>query len=98
ARDRGISLPEVAAWMSTRPAKLARLDRKGRIAPGCDADFCILAPDEPFVVDPASLRHRQPVSPYAGRTLTGTVRATLLRGERAGAGLPRGRLLSRAAR
>jgi allantoinase len=98
ARGRGISLAEVAAWMSSRPAKLAGLDTKGRIAPGCDADFCILAPDEPFVVDPASLRHRQAVSPYAGRTLTGTVRATLLRGERAGVGLPRGRLLSRAAR
>jgi allantoinase len=98
ARGRGISLAEVVAWMASRPAKLAGLDTKGRIAPGCDADFCILAPDEPFVVDPAALRHRQPVSPYAGRTLTGTVRATLLRGERAGAWLPRGRLLSRVAR
>ena len=95
ARDRGISLPEVAGWMSTLPAKLARLDRKGRIAPGCDADFCILAPDEPFAVDPAALRHRQPVTPYAGRRLTGTVRATLLRGELAGAGRPTGELVSR---
>jgi allantoinase len=95
ARDRGISLPEIAGWMSTLPAKLARLDRKGRIAPGCDADFCILAPDEPFVVDPAALRHRQPVTPYAGRTLTGTVRATLLRGELAGTGRPTGELVSR---
>jgi allantoinase len=95
ARDRGISLPEVAGWMSTLPAKLAHLDRKGRIAPGCDADFCILAPDEPFVVDPAALRHRQPVTPYAGRRLTGTVRATLLRGELAGAGRPTGELVSR---
>jgi allantoinase len=96
ARDRGISLSQVVGWMSTLPAKLAALDRKGRIATGRDADFCILAPDEPFVVDPAALGHRQPVSPYAGRTLTGTVRATLLRGELAGAGPPQGELVSRA--
>ncbi len=98
ARDRGISLARVAGWMSSRPARLAGLDRKGRIAPGCDADFCILAPDEPFVVDPAALRHKQPVSPYAGRTVTGTVRATILRGELAGVGCPRGELVLRADR
>ena len=34
-----------------------------------------LAPDEAFVVDPARLHHKNPVSAYAGRTLTGTVRA-----------------------
>jgi len=98
ARSRGISLAEMTGWMSSGPAQLAGLDRKGRIAPGCDADFCILAPDEPFVVDPAALRHRQPVSPYAGRTLTGTVRASLLRGKLTGAGRPGGQLVSRTAR
>jgi allantoinase len=96
ARDRGISLAEVACWMSLRPAELAGLHWKGRIAPGCDADFCILAPDEQFVVDPAALRHRHAVTPYAGRILTGAVRATVLRGELV-AGQPRGKLLSRAA-
>jgi allantoinase len=98
ARSRGISLAEVSWWMSSRPAQLAGLDKKGRIDAGWDADFCILAPDEPFVVDPAALRHRQPVSPYTGRALTGKVRATLLRGELTGAGRPRGQLVSRTAR
>jgi allantoinase len=98
ARARGISLAEVADWMASRPAQLAGLATKGRIAPGCDADFCILAPDEPFVVDPVGLRHRQPVSPYAGRTLTGTVRASVLRGELTDARRPRGQIVSRTAR
>ncbi|MGN6791195.1 MAG: amidohydrolase family protein [Streptosporangiaceae bacterium] len=98
ARDRGVSLAEVACWMSPRPARLAGLHAKGRIAAGCDADFCILAPDEQFVVDPTALRHRHPVTPYAGRILTGTVRATLLRGELVTAGQSNGELLSRAAR
>lgn len=98
ARQRGISLATVAGWMSLRPARLAGLDGKGRIAPGCDADFCILAPDEQFQVDPAVLQHRHPLTPYAGRTLTGVVRASVLRGELAGPGRPRGALLSRGAR
>jgi allantoinase len=100
ARQRGISLAAVATWMSARPARLAGLDRKGRIAPGGDADFCILAPDEPFQVDPAMLLHKHTLTPYASRALTGVVRASVLRGELAGSGpgRPRGALLSRAAR
>ena len=39
-------------------------------------------PDETFVVDPATLLHRHPVTPYDGRTLTGRVTQTWLRGRR----------------
>ena len=54
------------------------------------------APDEEWVVDPAALHHKNPVTPYAGRTLTGTVRQTWLRGTPVDvAGPPRGRLLRR---
>lgn len=97
ARRRGFSLVDVAAWMAEGPARLAGLRRKGRIEPGLDADFCVFAPDESFVVDPAQLRHRHPLTPYAGRTLNGVVRQTLLRGVRVDAEQPRGALLSRAA-
>jgi allantoinase len=47
-------------------------------------------------VDAAQLHHKNPVSPYAGRTLTGTVRATWLRGAPIDLSAePRGRLLTR---
>jgi len=95
ARRRGFSLGDVAAWMAQRPARLAGLPGKGRIAPGYDADFCVFAPDESFTVDPARLHHRHPVTPYAGHRLQGVVRGTILRGEPAGAAHPRGRLLAR---
>ena len=95
ARHRGFSLGDVAAWMAQRPARLAGLARKGRIAPGYDADFCVFAPDESFTVDPARLHHRHPVTPYAGHRLQGVVRGTILRGEPAEAARPRGRLLGR---
>jgi len=97
ARRRGVSLGKIADWMSMRPAQLAGLRRKGRIAVGFDADFCIFAPDESFVVDAAGLYHRHATTPYVGRTLTGAVRDTLLRGRSIDMQEPRGRLLERGA-
>jgi len=94
ARSRGYSLGDVVRWMSTGPARLAGLGRKGKIAVGCDADFCLFAPDETFVVDPDEIHHRHPVTPYPGRTLTGVVRGSFLRGEPIDPARPRGQLLS----
>jgi allantoinase len=37
-------------------------------------------PDTHWTVDPTTLHHRHPVTPYAGMRLSGQVRTTLLRG------------------
>ncbi|MFD3825172.1 allantoinase AllB [Streptomyces sp. NPDC058625] len=100
ARERGHGLEDVVRWMSTRTAGLAGLDgRKGAIAPGHDADFAVLAPDDTFTVDPAGLQHRNRVTAYAGRTLYGVVKSTWLRGRRIMTDgeftAPQGRLLTR---
>lgn len=95
ARQRGCTLTEVVRWLAERPAELVGLAAKGRIAPGHDADFCVFAPGEEFVVDAGDLWHRNPVSAYHGRRLTGVVRSTWLRGEEITGKNRNGRLLRR---
>ena len=93
ARIRGISLERVIGWMAAAPAALARLPRKGRLAIGCDADLAVFGAEDEFVVDARRLEHKNPITPYDGRTLTGVVRRTFLRGEEVDGRTPTGRLL-----
>ena len=73
ASRRGISMETVARWMCSAPAAFAGL-RKGRIAPGYDADLVVWEPEREFTV------HGRRPTPYDGRTLRGVVRKTYLRG------------------
>ncbi|QMU76027.1 allantoinase AllB [Streptacidiphilus sp. PB12-B1b] len=98
ARRRGFALADVVRWMSSGPAGLAGLSAKGAIAPGMDADLVAFDPDAEFTVEPEGLHHRNPVTPYAGRALTGAVRTTWLRGrvvDLAPDAEPTGRLIAR---
>ncbi|MEU4220316.1 allantoinase AllB [Actinoplanes sp. NPDC026623] len=95
ARARGHTLADVVSWMARRPADLVGLLRKGRIAVGADADLVAFDPEASFTVDPAQLHHRNPVTPYAGKVLTGVVRTTWLRGRAVTGDAPRGVLLTR---
>jgi len=95
ARARGHTLSDVAGWMARGPADLVGLRHKGRIEVGADADLVAFDPDASAVVDASDLHHRHPVTPYAGRTLRGSVVRTWLRGEVVDGSTPRGRLLVR---
>ncbi len=82
-KDTGATLPDMAAWLSGRPARMLGLDRThGRIAPGFRADFTVWDPEATFTVNGQELRHRHPLTPYEGRRLCGAVVSTFLRGRR----------------
>ncbi len=81
ARRRGATLSALTAWMSERPAAFAGLGhRKGRLAPGYDADVVVWNPEADFTVRPEALLFRHKISPYLGRRLEGQVVATWLGG------------------
>ena len=83
AKRRGVPLSAIAQRMSRGPAELAGLGaRKGRLAPGYDADIVVWDPNAAFVVAPDIVQHRHKVTPYLGRTLSGVVKTTYLRGQK----------------
>jgi allantoinase len=89
-QSRGGDLISVAKWLSSGPAHLAGLSaesnlfsqRKGRIAPGFDADFAVFDPGERWTVSEADLHFRHKLSPYIGAKLQGRVLETWLRSEK----------------
>jgi allantoinase len=67
--------------MSSGPAdRYALGDRKGRLAPGYDADIAVFDPSQPWLVDERELHSNAGWSPYHGRSIAGRVVRTISRG------------------
>jgi allantoinase len=79
---RGLSLERIAHLTATSPAQLFGLyPRKGAIAVGTDADFAFVDPNRRWTFDSKHLQTRSGVSAYLGRTFTGLVVRTTVRGK-----------------
>lgn len=79
----GLLTPQAAfAACSWTPAAVAGLDgHGGPVAPGAPANLCVFDPGYRWEVDAERLASKARNTPYAGRSLGGKVRHTVLRGE-----------------
>lgn len=64
----------------TAPARVMGLTRKGRLAPGFDADITVLDPQAERVISAAALKQRVDYTPYEGMAARGWPRHVLSRG------------------
>jgi dihydroorotase len=78
-----LELSAILALLSWRPAAIARITTShgGPVVEGGPANLCVIDSTATWTVDPAGLASRSRNTPYAGRTLTGRVRHTMLWGE-----------------
>jgi dihydroorotase len=78
-----LPIADVLALLSWRPAAVLGVGgtHGGPIEPGRPANLCVVDPGATWTVDAAALASRSRNTPYAGMTLTGRVRHTLLAGE-----------------
>ena len=79
----GLPIERVLALLSWQPARIAGLadTHGGPVAEGRPANLTVIDPATTWTVDPSRLASRSRNTPYAGRSMTGRVRHTFLRGE-----------------
>uniref|UniRef100_A0A6B2E7S2 allantoinase n=1 Tax=Phlebotomus kandelakii TaxID=1109342 RepID=A0A6B2E7S2_9DIPT len=80
-QSQNLNLADLHRLLCQEPAKLLGIDgRKGRIAVGYDADFCVWDPDETFNITSDIIQFQNKANPYMGKLVRGKVHATILRG------------------
>jgi allantoinase len=81
AKNRGCTEEVMAKWLSLHPAKFLKLENKGRIEAGADADLFIWDSSRETMILEEDIHHRHKISPYANKKLYGEVVKTYLSGE-----------------
>ncbi len=80
--ERGVTPEQLARLIAGNASRRFRLTNRGSIRPGFYADLALVNLKDSREVTADSLLQRHRISPYIGRTLRGSVRATFRRGER----------------
>jgi len=75
-----MEIPAIIRRMTTNPADILHLP-KGRMSLGVDADLVIFDPDEEWTIDPEQFASKGRNTPFAGRTVKGKVKYTIVKGK-----------------
>lgn len=77
-----MDIMDMARKMSYNPAHVIGIDGDyGKLTVGAKADVVIFDPNEEWIVDPAKFESKGHNTPYAGQTLKGKVKTTIVDGE-----------------
>lgn len=79
--ERNPALQLISDLLSNNVARRFKIPNKGKIAAGFDADLALVDLNQSFTVAKEDLFYRHKQSPYVGRSLTGKVVQTILRGQ-----------------
>jgi allantoinase len=79
--EQDLPLERVAQLLAATPARRFRIQHKGAIRPGNDADLTLVDLRASFTVRREDMASRHGLSPYVGETFRGVVRRTIRRGE-----------------
>ncbi|MGA0881956.1 MAG: dihydroorotase [Burkholderiaceae bacterium] len=79
ARDHKVSLDKTLSLLTTGPARILKRDA-GEMREGGQADLCLYAPQEPWLITADTLHTQGRNTPFIGRELEGRVKATLVDG------------------
>jgi len=82
AQKRGFTLMDISQLMSSATADFSGIGHiKGRISPGYDADLLVFDDSDTYPICTDAIKHRHKITPYNGKTVTGKVISTYVRGE-----------------
>ncbi len=77
----GLPIHRVFALLSSGPARIAQItDTHGMIAEGRPANICVVDPEATWIVEAKKLASKARNTPFAGRSVRGVVRHTILQG------------------
>ncbi|MCI8650097.1 MAG: dihydroorotase [Anaerotruncus sp.] len=71
----------VIQCLTVNPARILRLENRGTLSIGADADITVIDPDKEWVVTRESLHSKGANNPYLGETMRGKVVLSLIDGE-----------------
>lgn len=80
-KDGAISINDFVRLTSYTPSRITKLNNRGEIKEGADADIAIIDPEFEYIFDEKINRSKSTNSPLFGKTLTGVVRYTVKNGK-----------------